>query len=319
MRCVDDFSTVVERVRRNILGLTSEWPVLQRLTGGRDSRMLLACARPFADRITFFTAEHERSNQRSWLDCNAGSRIARDLGLRYLRLARLEPKPEDLDEWLARTGWSVGEEMGRQACTTFKALPAGHADLVGMGGEFGRAQQWPAEKPDYWPGDATRPEPSLDNLLSFFLNLYFPLYGGRHPLSRSTVAEWLETVRSYDPYFIIDLFYIEQRLGTWGGVFPYAFANDGRFQLFPFSHREIFEALVSLPKSTRLDDDLTHQLIKREWPALLAYPFNRPQGVQRVTAVHFSAYRFAQRARRAAPNPVRTTRRVAARASQILL
>jgi len=309
----DVVASVVDRVRLNIGGLLDGWPVLLRLTAGRDSRMLLACARPLADRITFFTAEHGRSDEVSWLDCSTGSRIAKDLGLRYMRLSHRRPKREDLDEWLVRTGWSVGEERGRQACTTFKSLPPGHADLVGMCGELGRAEHWPEGMPDFWPGDARDPELSPDQLLTFFLNLYFPLNGGRHPLSRATIGEWLETVQSYDPYFVVDLFYIEQRLGTWGGVFPYGFAQDGRFQLFPFSHREIFEALLSLPKSVRLNDDLTHELIEGEWPALLAYPFNRTRGLQRVGAARFSALRFSARTRRAARHPVRSTRRIVAR------
>jgi hypothetical protein len=127
-------STVADRIRLTIGGVLDEWPVLLRLTAGRDSRMLLACARPFADRITFFTAEHERSDKVSWLDCSTGSRIAGDLGLSYMRLKRRPPRQEDLDEWLFRTGWSIGEERGRRALTTYQSLPPGHVDLIGLCG-----------------------------------------------------------------------------------------------------------------------------------------------------------------------------------------
>ncbi len=309
----DVVSSVVDRVRLNISGLMDAWPVLLRLTAGRDSRMLLACARPFADRITFFTAEHERSDERSWLDCSTGSRVAKDLGLRYVRLSHRRPRPEDLDEWLVRTGWSVGEERGWQACTTFKSLPPGHADLVGMCGELGRAEHWPEQLPAFWTPHAGQSEFGRDQLLDFFLIFYG---GGRplpHPQSRSTIAEWLESMQTYDLHLVFDLFEIEQRLGTWGGVFPYGFAHDGRFQLFPFSHRQIFEALLSLPISVRLNDDLTHLLIESEWPALLAYPFNRPRRLQRIKTAQFRALRFSGRARRAARHPMRSARRIVAR------
>ena len=309
----DVVSSVVDRVRLNLGGVIDVWPALLRLTAGRDSRMLLACARPMADQITFFTAEHERADEASWLDCSTASRIARDLGLRYRRLSHRRARPEDLDEWLVRTGWSVGEEKGRQACTTFKSLPPRHADLVAMCGELGRAEHWPEQLPDFWTRHAGQSEFDRDQLIDFFMNLYFPLNGGRHPQSRSTIAEWLETLQPYDKYFVNDLFYIEQRLGTWGGVFPYGFAQDGRFQLFPFSHRQIFEALLSLPKSVRLNDDLTHQLIESEWPELLAYPYNRARGLQRIATARFSALRFSARARRAARHPLRSTRRIVAR------
>ena len=306
-------STVVDRTRLVIGALAERWPVLQRLTAGRDSRMLLACARPFTDRITFFTAEHLRSDETSWVDCVTASRMARDLHLRYLRLARRPAVPADLDEWQFRTGWSVGEEKGRQACTTFKSLPPGHVDLVAMCGELGRAEHWPEQLPDFWSPRPGTTEFARDQLLEFIMALYFPPNVARHPRSEATVAEWLETTQSYDLYTAHDLFYIEQRLGTWGGVFPYAYAIEGRFQLFPFADRRIFEAMMSLPTDTRLRDEMTQMLIEREWPELLAYPFNQPQGLQRLKAIRFRALRFSARAHRAARHPLRSTRRIVAR------
>jgi hypothetical protein len=124
---------------------------------------------------------------------------------------------------------------------------------------------------------------------------------------------WLDAMKSYDHYFIHDLFYIEQRLGTWGGVFPYAYAIDGRFQLFPFSDRRAFEAMMSVSRAARLGDEMTQMLIEREWPELLSYSFNRPQGLQRLKAGRFRALRFSARARQAARHPVRSTRRIVAR------
>jgi hypothetical protein len=54
---------VIERVRLHLTALLAQRPVLLRLTAGRDSRMLLACARPWINRITTFTAEHEFSDE----------------------------------------------------------------------------------------------------------------------------------------------------------------------------------------------------------------------------------------------------------------
>ena len=306
-------STVVDRVRLVIAALVEKRPVLQRLTAGRDSRMLLACSRPFADRITFFTAEHLRSDETSWLDCTVAARMSKDLGLRYVRLPRRRPTPGELKEWQLRTGWSVGEEKGRQAYATFKGLPAGHADLVAMCGELGRAEHWPEQLPDFWTPRPGTPHFARDQLLEFFMNLYFPASVARHPRSESTVAEWLDATRSYDMYFVHDLFYIEQRLGTWGGVFPYAFAVDGRFLLFPFSDRRAFEAMMSLPVEARLADEMTQLLIEQEWPELLSYPFNRPQGLRQLKSAQFRALRFSARTGQRLRHPIRSTRRIAAR------
>jgi hypothetical protein len=312
----DVVSTVVDRVRLSISGLVEKLPALVRLTAGRDSRMLLACARPYLDRITLFTAEHLKSDETSWLDCAIASRISHDLRLRHVRLSRRPPTRHDLDEWLFRTGWSVGEEKGRQAVTTFKSLPPGHVDLVALCGELSRAEHWPEQLPDFWTPHPGETEFRRDQLVDFFMNLYFPLNGGRHPRSLSVIEAWLESVEPCGLYFAHDLFYIEQRLGTWGGVYPYGFSADGRFQLFPFSHREIFEAMMSLPTEVRLADGFTRALIESSWPELLEYPFNRPHGLQRLKATHFRALRFSARARRAASDPVRSTRRMVERLRQ---
>ena len=57
---------VVERVRLHMKALVAKKPVLLRLTAGQDSRVLLACARPLAQHMTFFTAEHEFLDAESW-------------------------------------------------------------------------------------------------------------------------------------------------------------------------------------------------------------------------------------------------------------
>jgi hypothetical protein len=308
-------STVADRVRLTIGGVLDERPVLLRLTAGRDSRLLLACARRFADRITFFTAEHERSDEVSWLDCSTGSRIAGDLGLSYMRLKRRPPRQEDLDEWLFRTGWSIGEERGQRALRTYHSLPPGHVDLIGLCGELGRVEHWPRLSPDLLARRPVLAQFTHDELLEFIPTLDSFPFVARHPRSASTVLEWLKEVEPYDLdlHLVHDLFYIEQRMGSWGGIFPYAYAQDGRFQLFPFSNREIFEAMLSLPVSARLNDEMGLELIRREWPELLRYPFNAPRGLQRVAAAQFPALRFSGRARRAVRHPVRSTRRILAR------
>jgi hypothetical protein len=278
---------VVERVRLHMGALVAKTPVLLRLTAGFDSRMLLACARPWVDRMTLYTAEHDPLDTTSWLDCSTARHIARDLGLRYMCLPHRRAGRDDLEQWLFRTGWSVGEPRGWRACTTYKQLPPGHADLLGLIGEVarGRGRGFLPWRPD----DTEQTTVGADRLLAI-------LRAGQHPLSRSAISTWLDSLPCRDPFLILDLFYLEQCDGCWGGVFPYAFAQEGRFMIFPLCHRDIIEAMLSLPPVTvRGTDLLARRIMEREWPELLDYPFNEPRGLQKIGMAVVRARRRIER------------------------
>ena len=49
-------------------------PVEMALTAGRDSRMLLACSRPWLDQISFYTLAYPDPSAR--LDCDIARRLA---------------------------------------------------------------------------------------------------------------------------------------------------------------------------------------------------------------------------------------------------
>lgn len=262
-------SKVVERVRVCMEALLAKKPVLLRLTAGRDSRTLLACARPLVDRMTVYTVEHEPTDEVSWLDCSAAARIARDLGLRYMRLPRRRAGQDDLEQWLVRTGRNLGEPRSWGACTTFRQRQRGSADLVGIVGEVARNYYWS-------PDDTERTFVGPDRLLSNFR-------ARQHPLSRSVINAWFDSLPCRDPFLTLDLFYIEQRLGCWAGLIPYGLAQGGCFLIFPLCHRDIIEAMLSLPPVTvRGTDLLARRIMEREWPELLEYPFNEPRGLQKV-------------------------------------
>jgi len=93
---------------------------------------------------------------------------------------------------------------------------------------------------------------------------------------------WLETIPVDNAFQILDLYEIEQRLGCWGGIFPYAESRDPGFIIFPMCHREIIERMITLPADYRLSGTLMKDVINAEWPELLAWPFNKPVGVSKI-------------------------------------
>jgi len=117
----------------------------------------------------------------------------------------------------------------------------------------------------------------------------------RSEVTLEPLQRWLEQVPAIDSLQLLDLFYLEQRLGCWAGVLPYAEGGDPGFVIFPMCHREIITRMLTLPTPYRVSGfhacEITHSggppfmkaIIEREWPELLAWPFNEPTGVMHLT------------------------------------
>ena len=132
----------------------------------------------------------------------------------------------------------------------------------------------------------------------------------RRPIESTTKPRfqaWLAGLPFLEPDHILDIFYLEQRLGCWAGIMPYGVAEDGQSYVFPLCHREIIELILALPRSYRWDGSLPIDIIRHEWPELLEYPINTPLGIQRawVAAEHAKtrASREGARFMKAARNP----------------
>lgn len=249
-------------VKRNIAAIVAGTPTYLALTGGKDSRMLLACAKDVADRLELFTAEV--GDDIAAIDCNTARRIAKRFGLEHRVLPLEEATEEDLAEWMFRISYSTGERRGWQSATMLKRLPGGHAVLQGSGAELGTNF---GMRRRFSEATVILPEQLLD------------ICGcppDDEPLER--VRTWLAAVPAARPLQTIDLFFVEQRLGCWAGVCAYAECDLG-FTILPVCHRRAIELMLTLPSSHRNSNDLLSlDIIAREWPELRDWPINQPIG-----------------------------------------
>jgi hypothetical protein len=293
----DTIVKIATRVRWTIGALASHSPHLA-LTAGQDSRMLLACAREFAEVLTCFTAW--TGNLASKIDCDVASRICRRFGLKHALLRFEDAQSYELAEWLFRTGFSLGSRSNWQGASAVRQLKPNRVDLSGHVGELGRANYWETEAP------------SLKDLAPARLAAIcgFPLDSTTH----SRFQEWVGGLKFLGPDHILDLFYLEQRLGCWAGIMPYGAAEDGQFHIFPLCHREIIEVMLALPRSYRWDGSLLMDIIRLEWPDLLVYPINTPIGIQRAWVaaerMRNNASRNVGRLIKAARNPTWAGRKI---------
>jgi hypothetical protein len=277
---VDDAVTAIAAItKRNIAAVVSRTPTYLRMTAGNDSRMLLACAKDVADRLELFTVPVQDDGAK--IDLAIARKIARRFGLRHFVSKFEMPKQEDLDEYMFRIGYGTGEPYGWQAATMFKQANPAYAQLDGGICGLERGKYY-----DISDTESTKVTP--ERLLKC-------CNAPSSELTLSPLKRWLDTVPSTDPFHILDLFCLEQRIGGWQGMLPYAEARDPGFQLLPVCHREIITRMLTLPTEYRrlgfLSCRVAHvgpaplmkEIIEREWPELLEFPINKPIGLLRMS------------------------------------
>lgn len=264
---VDDLlPAIASSVNRNISAVVLRVPAYLYLTAGMDSRMLLACAKNFADRLVLFTVPIPDDD--AYIDTVIARKIARHFHIRHFMPPFQPSTKADLDMYMERIGYSTGERRGWQAATMFKMGNPSYAHLLGNVGEVARTYWCRKEETE---NSSITPERLLE-----------PCQAPASPLTLPPVERWLETVPAGNAIQVLDLFYIEQRLGCWGGVWPYAQTGSPGFVLFPMCHREIIRNMLSLPTPYRRSGCLGRDVIAREWPELLAWPFNEPVGFMHI-------------------------------------
>ncbi len=193
------------------------------LTGGHDSRMLLAAALPFTSNIEF------RTN----LDHSPADGLLSDGLSRFFGLAHNTAEVDRQNRVLLR----------------------------GYGGEVGRCFYW-----HKCPG-GDQP-PTADQLL---VGLGFPQ---PHPAMLAEAQRWLGALPKLDRETILDLAYIEHRLGTTMSHVLYSSDTKNRFALAPLNHRGIYRRMMSLPHEFRRRQRLADEMCRLGSPLLNLFPIN---------------------------------------------
>ncbi|HQR51697.1 MAG TPA: hypothetical protein PLZ79_00375 [Burkholderiales bacterium] len=266
-------------VKRQIAAIATAVPSYLPLTAGLDSRMLLACARRVADRLELFTRAIDDRN--ATVDCDTARRIARRFNLKHLTLPMVEATDRDLEEWMFRIAYSTSEIRGRQCATMYKQLPGGHAVIGGQAGEIARGYYW-------CEGDTEASVITPERLIDICI-----CPRDDEPLARARA--WLDSLPTNNALRILDFFFVEQDMGGWAGILPYAECDPG-FPIFPLCHRRVVEHMLTLPLSYRQSGRLARDIIEREWPELLEWPINQPIGATRLVLAARKAIRMGKRA-----------------------
>jgi hypothetical protein len=254
--------TVLARITGSIRAVVESRPVQMSLTGGNDTRVLLACSKEFLDEIEFVTVALPDRTGRT--DVSLARHIAKTLGLRH-RVIEGGASPMEIDRLIYRTG-GVAALDGRcqEAVAMMAAMDSERPYLPASVAEVARMPSFVTFGPD--------PEPvTVHKMLEWRETPEWPELVERG-------ARWLSDLPIDSAVGVFDMRAIEMRFGGWNGYLPYAYPEGYAYTMYPFGDRVIFGAMMSLPLEYRLANGFTPDAIARMWPELSRFPINESTG-----------------------------------------
>jgi hypothetical protein len=210
---------IFQRVTSNIVAISKAGPLTAHLTAGYDTRMILSSCLSCGVSVTFQTFMAENTGAR--LDCEVAKEIARMCNLEHKTILFQQPETKQIEQWMERAGWCIYDSV-TLLCKTVKNSDSGQFQLTGGCGEVGRSFYWEKK-------DLTRNYIPTKELLKIVGFKYSQLLEDK-------CESWLSEISSghLDKTTILDIAYIENRLGCWSG--PSVYGHDiSRPTLSPFN------------------------------------------------------------------------------------
>jgi hypothetical protein len=250
---------VTANIKKTISAVSKDFPLCLTLTGGMDSRMVLACARDHIQHTKVITFAGETEN----LDVYLAKRIAKHVALNHEFLNIENATKKELDQWQFITGKSIAGGVWKIHKTLFQLDPQ-RVFMSGQSGEVHRGNYWR-------PGDRADKKITATNLLK---RIKFP----PHPVLLKETDQWLKELEGFSTFIMLDLVHIEQRMSCWGAISHFGNLTSA-FEISPLGSRVIFQNMMRLPHKYRKKQQLPYDICKSLWPELLKFPFNEYPGM----------------------------------------
>jgi len=230
------------------------------LTAGWDSRLILAASRDVKNELTFMTVRQLKMSD-DHPDLYIPSRLASSLELEYrIVKSAVLADPEFLRQYkmnapLAHDVWAP------DAKAILDCYGLSKVAISGSGGEIGRCFYR---------------RPSLDRKTLSGKRLSSLAHMGAHPFSVGWLEKWLAGARSSYNVDILDLFYWEQRAGSWMAMAQLEFGMVWKEIFTPYNCRLVLSTMLCVDGKHRRGPayKLFDELLKALWPEVLREPIN---------------------------------------------
>lgn len=248
------------RVKDGIQALASRYPLQMGLTAGHDSRLILACSRPYIDRmITATNIMHPKTGK---IDHIVARKLSRTVGVPHeIRKPRKASNDEKLD-FIDQTGLSAAGARFHHIAL-MNAFDETRAFLYGHGGEMLRGFYFNR----FGTSDLSSPA-RLDSSRALGL-----AKAPDHHRLRTSFESWQASLPEMRLRHLLSIFYHEQRLGCWAASLHMSGICTAR-TVWVFAHRDFARLSLRLSPDVQRSSSVLKEVIRLEWPELLRVPFN---------------------------------------------
>lgn len=238
--------------------------LIQPLTAGWDSRILLAASKEMLNEIDYYIFISSY-NQLKEPDPLIANRIATNEKMSFKTILTSELKEDFLTEYKNICFYTRISPKTRNIQWHF--YNNRHRNVIninGNGGEIFRRGYYPIDIDNSY---------NLTNLFrAININSYF----------NDEMKQWYEEALPFakeNNLNILEVFYWEQRMGHWGALYPYE--QDIAMEEFsPFNNKDFLLTLLQLDVKQRKSNCLICEaLIKKMWPQLMREPINPILGI----------------------------------------
>lgn len=257
------------------------------LTSGWDSRVLLAASKNISPEIYYYTLQYRDLNPRS-PDIKIPQKILGALNIHHHLIPCTKDAPLRFQSiYENNTPLAHFKDLGEIAFNLYQGFPQDRLAVHGCCSEIARCV--------YYKSGTHPPVTSAEQIGGL-------ISGWRElPFIHHQIDQWFASAKDVAEETgidILDLFYWEQRLGSWlaQGQLEWSIAQEG---FAPFGHRRIQEFLLSVPTNMRSRPDFTlyKLLAQYMWADVLSQPVN-PQTIKKKTLQMIKktrAYHIAKR------------------------
>ncbi|GAA5525531.1 hypothetical protein Maes01_02101 [Microbulbifer aestuariivivens] len=261
----ESIARIGEILKANVKALVDDGHFIAHLTGGRDSRMILAASRDWHQQMQFQIIAMDQYYCQ--LDCQIAADIAEQFDLNFRQLPFLKPSSEEVTGWLQRVGGCV-EDTVAALCKTVRVNDSNSHEITGTCGEALRAPYW-------YPGDDVLTALTAEGLLNR-MDIVI------NPYTLALADKWLAGMPAdMSAGNILDLAYSEIRAACWAG--PTVYGHEQLLpSISPFNCGDYYREILDLPETFRLGKKAVPAVVAYLWPELAAIPYNRARGLGKL-------------------------------------